>query len=391
MGNELRTVIIVDDEPTITDLLTNILAGKFETIAVGEQLQELICLIKKKEPCCVLVDVNLEYTDGRELCRGIKAELGESSPPVILVSGDDSEETIISCFENGADDFIAKPFSFTSVIRKIESLLRYETLFRGLQSQTDELSELVSTTMSQASSYGAVLNMVKKINMSHSEQSIAQCVFDYLASEGLTSSIYFTNQQDTCCFDQKAQICSPMIKELFELAHNRKRLYKLGSRLLISDKHVSILIKNPPVEDSEQYGIFIDVVAVIIEALEARYLGLLREQRLGLLDSELSQVILELHHSVEEVRAKKQKLIDDIVLRIGLSFHQLDLSEEQEVFFNTLLEDTVMGHDDSNTVMSQLQGKLSGLVEQIHELVVTEDEVKQEVESEVKEDDFELF
>ena len=116
MGNELRTVIIVDDEPTITDLLTNILAGKFETIAVGEQLQELICLIKEKEPCCVLVDVNLEYTDGRELCRGIKAELGESSPPVILVSGDDSEETIISCFENGADDFIAKPFSFTSVI-----------------------------------------------------------------------------------------------------------------------------------------------------------------------------------------------------------------------------------------------------------------------------------
>ena len=245
--------------------------------------------------------------------------------------------------------------------------------------------------MSQASRYGAVLNMVKKITMSHSEQSIAQCVFDYFASEGLTSSIYFTNQQDTCCFDQKAQICSPMIKELFELAHNRKRLYKLGSRLLISDKHVSILIKNPPVEDSEQYGIFIDVVAVIIEALEARYVGRLREQRLVLLDSELSQVILELHHSVEEVRAKKQKLIDDIVLRIGLSFHQLDLSEEQEVFFNTLLEDTVMGHDDSNTVMSQLQGKLSGLVEQIHELVVTEDEVKQEVESEVKEDDFELF
>lgn len=391
MGNELRTVIIVDDDPTISELLTTILTGKFDTVAVGEDLKLITALIQEKQPCCVLLDVNLKNTDGRELCQGIKTVFGEDSPPIILVSGDSSEETIISCFENGADDFIAKPFSFTSVIRKIESLLKYETLFKNLQNQSEELTELVNTTMSQASSYGSVLNMVKKINLSHSEQTIAQCVFDYLSSEGLSSSIYFTNQNESCCFDQKARICSPMVKELFEIAHNRKRLYKLGSRLLISDKHVSILVKNPPAEDTEQYGIFIDVVAVIIEALEARYLGLLREQRLGMLDSELSQVIMELHHSVEEVRAKKQKLIDDIVLRIGLSFHELELTEQQEEFFSKLLEDTVMGHDDNNTVISQLQEKLSSLVEQIHELVVHDEEAKAVAAVEPEEDDFELF
>ena len=65
-------------------------------------------------------------------------------------------------------------------------------------------------------------------------------------------------------FDQKAKICSPIIKEVFELAHNRKRLNKLGSRLIVSDKHVSILVKNPPAEATEEYGIFIDVIAVIV-------------------------------------------------------------------------------------------------------------------------------
>ncbi|NVK23598.1 MAG: response regulator [Gammaproteobacteria bacterium] len=391
MGNELRKVIIVDDDPTVSELLSTILVGKFEPVTVGENAEQINNVIRQTNPCCVLLDVKLATTDGRKLCHDIKEEFGEQSPPIILVSGDSSEDTIISCFENGADDFIPKPFSFTSVVRKIESLLRYENMLTSLQSQSDELTELVNTTMSQASSYGAVLSMVKKINLNHSEETISQCVFDYLASEGLSSAIYFTNQNESRCFDQKARICSPLIKELFELAHNRKRLYKLGTRLLISDKHVSILIKNPPVENTEQYGIFIDVIAVIIEALEARYLGLLREQRLGMLDSELSQVILELHHSVEEVRAKKQKLIDDIVLRIGLSFHELELTELQEEFFSKLLEDTVMGHDDNNNVISQLQDKLASLVEQIHELVVHEEDKEEQGAQVVGEEDFELF
>jgi len=391
MGSEIRSVIIVDDDPTVIELLSTIMSGKFEPIGVEENVDSIISAIKEKSPCSVLLDVNLESVDGRDICQDIKKEFGHKAPPIILISGDSSEENIISCFEHGADDFIPKPFSFRTVIGKIDSLLKYETLLKNLQIQSDELSELVSTSMSQASSYGSLLNMVKNINLKNSEMDIAQCVFDYLESEGLSSAIYFKNAHESHCFDQKARICSPMIHELFEIAHNRKRLYQFGSRLLVSDKHVSILIKNPPSEQSEEYGIFIDIVAVMIEALEARYLSFMREQRLTMLDSELSQVIVDLHDSVEEVRAKKQKLIDDIVLRISLSFHELELTETQEDFFNKLLEDTVMGHDDNNVVIVNLQNKLAELVDQIHDLVVEEVESDASEEEAVGNDDIELF
>lgn len=384
--SEQKTILVIDDDKAINQLLVNSLSFKYQADAV-ESGAAAIEYCKTKKPHAILLDLNLGDYDGREVCQVLKREFGEKTPPIVFISGDKDEENIISCFDNGADDFIAKPFSAEQVVRKVDALLRYDVLINNLKVQSTELSELVTTTMSQASSYGAVLQMVKNLNYCDSEQEIAESVFKFLAGQGLHAAIYFINSNSSSCFDQKARICSPIVKEVFELAHNKKRLHKLGSRLLTSDEHCSLLIMNPPEESSEEYGVFIDVVAVIIEALEARYLGYLRERELGILHTELSGVIHELHESVEDVRSKKQKLIDDIVLRISLSFHQLDLSEEQEDFFSKMLEDTVMTHDDNNSVIMSLQHRLNILVSDINELV--KPRKAQEVEVEV--DDIQLF
>lgn len=386
MSRTDKRVLIVDDDPSINSLLSSAIGQKFSTESVGSG-QEAVNYCVDNKPDAIVLDVNLGDMNGREVCQTLKQQYGDDAPPVVFISGDNSEKTILSCFDSGGDDFIIKPFSATQIVQKVESLFRYDTLFRNLKSQSDELSELVTSSMTQASSYGSLLNTVKKLNHCMSETEIAECVFQYLASEGLTSALYFKTPSSSFCIDQKAKICSPIIKEVFELTHNRQRLFKLQNRLVVSDQHVSLLIKNPPEEQHESYGIFIDIIAVLIEALEARYMSLLREKELFSLHSELTQVIFELHHGVEDVRAKKQKLVDDIVLRISLSFHQLDLTEEQESFFTKMLEDTVMAHDDNNNVIMDLQSRLTKLVSEIHELVKTEPEQ----ESDTTTDEVELF
>lgn len=363
-----KTILVVDDDESISMLLVATLSMKYNAVAAMSGKEALEYCVKEK-PSAILLDINLGDIDGREVCRHLKETYKKQTPPIIFISGDDSEQSIISCFEHGADDFIAKPFSAEQVVGKIDALLRYDMMIHSLKSQSDELSELINTSMSQASSYGSVLQVVKNLNTCDSEQAMAELIFGYLKNQGLTSSIYFTSAHSTSCFDQKSGICSPILKEVFELAHNRKRLNRLGSRLITSDLHCSILVMNPPNEDDEEYGVFIDIIAVLIEALEARYLAFLREQELRSLHTELSDVIHELQVSVEDVRAKKQKLIDDIVLQISLSFHELDLSEEQEIFFSKMLENTVMTHDDNNGVIMSLQGRLTTLVEHIKELV----------------------
>ena len=381
-----KTILVVDDDEAINSLLTNTLSIKYR---VDSEMcgMTAIAYCSNKIPDAILLDVNLGDIDGREVCSILRQEFGERMPPLIFISGDDTEQNVISCFDKGADDFIPKPFSPEQVLGKVEALLKYRAMITNLQLQSDELNELVSTSMSQASSYGALLHMVKQLNHCDSEQEIADTVFKFLASQGLVSAIYFVNNHSSQCFDQKSRICSPIVREVFELAHNKRRIYKLGNRLLTSDQHCSLLIMNPPEESAEEYGIFIDVAAVLIEALEARYLGYLRERELSQLHDELSALILDLHRSVEDVRVRKQRLIDDIVLRISLSFHQLELTEAQEEYFSRMLEDTVMTHDDNNNVIMTLQQQLGRLVQEINELVKP---AKQD-SAEVGHEDIELF
>lgn len=383
MDTQPTNVLVIDDEPAIGKLVCQTLADKFSVSAVTSG-EEGLSHFRDKPSHVVIVDVNLENSDGRELIQRFREDPA-NDPIILCMSADASEETVLSCFDSGADDFVAKPFSIAVLEQKIEALIRYQSLYSNMRAKTEELSHLVDVTMSQASSYGSLLTAVKKLNQCHEESQIADVVFNYLSSQGLNSAIYFTSPHQTTCFDSHSRICSPMLREVFELTHNTERLLRLRQRLIVTDQHVSFLVKNPPSEQSEEYGIFIDIVAVLIEALESRFMSLLRERELNQLQKELSTVIVELNTSIEDVRQKKQKLIDDIVLRIGLSFHELELTEEQEIFFNKLLEDVVMGHDDTNVVVSNLQSKLGELVNEIKQLVDDNSQTVQSIE------DVELF
>ena len=363
-----KTILVADDDASINQLLTNALASKFE-VASASSGADTLTYCQQHKPDLILLDVNLGDIDGKEICKQIKQDYAPQAPLIIFISADDGQENIISCFENGADDFIGKPFSPAQVVGKVDALIKHNILVESLQSQSQELTNLVSTTMSQASSYGQSLQMVKQLNHANSEEEIANVVFSYLATQGLHAAIYFVKGEESVCFDQKSKVCSPIVKEVFELAHNKQRIKKLGGRLLVSDEHCSVLVMNPPGDESDEYSIFIDIIAVIIEALEARYIGYLRERELQSVNTELSKVITQLSVDVEKVRQDRQKLMDDIVMQIGLSFHQLDLTIEQEEYFTKLMEETLLNHDENNNVLMDLQDKLQHLVNEMKALL----------------------
>ena len=363
-----KKILVADDDQGINLLLVNSLSQKFDVHSAFSGAGALSeCAIHKFD--LVLLDVNLGDINGKEVCKTLKNNEAEKPPLVIFISGDQDQENIISCFENGADDFIAKPFSPLQVLTKVEALLKYDVMIESLQSQSQELTSLVTTTMSQAFSYGSSLQMVKQLNHANSESEIAQTVFSFLASQGLHAAIYLVNDKNTSCFDQTSTVCSPIVKEVFELTHNKQRIKNLGNRLMVSDTHCSILVLDPPKSDEEAYGIFIDIITVVIEAVEARFIGFLREQELKSLNKELSLVISQINTDVEQVRQDKQQLMDDIIMQIGLSFHKLDFTIEQEEYFTKLMEQTLLSHDENNNVLMTLQGRLQTLVNEMKTLL----------------------
>jgi two-component system phosphate regulon response regulator PhoB len=120
-----RRVLVVEDEPDLTQLLTfNLEAGgyKVETANTGAQA---LAEIESFVPDVVLLDLMLPDMLGTEICRRIRALSDRAQPSVIMLTAKGEEIDRVVGFEVGADDYVVKPFSMR------ELLLRVNACFRG--------------------------------------------------------------------------------------------------------------------------------------------------------------------------------------------------------------------------------------------------------------------
>ncbi len=114
-------ILIVDDEPLIVDSLMYSLEREgFEVKGVGDGLMALD-VIESYQPDLVVLDVLLPGMNGMEVCKQIRAK---STIPVIMLTARSEEMDRILGLEIGADDYLAKPFSFRELLARIKATLR---------------------------------------------------------------------------------------------------------------------------------------------------------------------------------------------------------------------------------------------------------------------------
>jgi DNA-binding response OmpR family regulator len=117
----MTRILLVDDEPLITDSLSYSLKREgFEVKAVGDG-EQAMKEIGDFDPDLVVLDIMLPGMNGLEVCRRIRAK---KSTPVIMLTARGEELDRILGLEVGADDYLAKPFSFRELLARIRSILR---------------------------------------------------------------------------------------------------------------------------------------------------------------------------------------------------------------------------------------------------------------------------
>ena len=119
-----QTLLIVDDEPAIRDMLRMALeAADFRCIE-AEDIQEAYRLVVDERPSLVLLDWMLPGGSGLELMRRLKREDLTRTMPIIMLTAKTAEDNVIQGLEVGADDYISKPFAPRELIARIRALLR---------------------------------------------------------------------------------------------------------------------------------------------------------------------------------------------------------------------------------------------------------------------------
>ncbi len=115
-------VFIVEDDPIIVEGLTIALSQEGYDVASFGNVTDAIKEIKSEAHYDVcLLDVNLPDGDGFQVCKAIRSR---SEVPVIFLTACDDEIHTVLAFEQGADDYIAKPFRIRELIARIKAILR---------------------------------------------------------------------------------------------------------------------------------------------------------------------------------------------------------------------------------------------------------------------------
>lgn len=111
-------ILLVEDEIDIIDGITFCLKEEGYDIITASTGEEALSLIKKEAIDLVLLDINLPDTDGFQIFEQIK------NIPVIFLTANDLEGSIVKCLEMGAEDYITKPFKMRELLARIKVVTR---------------------------------------------------------------------------------------------------------------------------------------------------------------------------------------------------------------------------------------------------------------------------
>lgn len=167
-----KTVLFVDDEKDICDVLSISLSDLGYKVYTAENGQEALRIIQEVNPPIVLTDIRMPVMDGIELLRRIKLQNPETE--VIMVTGHGDMDLAIKSLKHEATDFIVKPIKDEALEIALKRALERISLRRQLREYTENLEELVqekSAKLVQAERLAAVGETIA--GLSHAIKNIA--------------------------------------------------------------------------------------------------------------------------------------------------------------------------------------------------------------------------
>jgi DNA-binding response OmpR family regulator len=118
---ERGTVLVVDDEPNIADLIELYLSREGFRVVKATTGEDGVRAVSEHRPRLVVLDVGLPDIDGLEVCRRLRQA---SNIPVIFLTARDGEIDRVLGLELGADDYVTKPFSPAELVARVKAVLR---------------------------------------------------------------------------------------------------------------------------------------------------------------------------------------------------------------------------------------------------------------------------
>jgi DNA-binding response OmpR family regulator len=116
-----RTILVVDDDKKIVDLVALYLKKEGYNVLTAYDGQEALDVARRKQPDLIVLDLLLPELDGTDVCRLLRHE---SNVPIIMLTARSTDEDKLLGLDIGADDYLTKPFNPRELVARIRAVLR---------------------------------------------------------------------------------------------------------------------------------------------------------------------------------------------------------------------------------------------------------------------------
>jgi DNA-binding response OmpR family regulator len=118
---EMKTILVVDDEPKITQLVRDYLERAGFAVRVAHDGKSALSFARTEKPNLIILDLGLPHMDGLDVTREVRKT---SNAPIIMLTARSEESDKLVGLELGADDYVTKPFSPKELVARVRVVLR---------------------------------------------------------------------------------------------------------------------------------------------------------------------------------------------------------------------------------------------------------------------------
>ncbi|MDK2125245.1 response regulator transcription factor [Parachitinimonas caeni] len=271
-------VLVVDDDEDFRSLITESICDQFAVLGASTGV-EALSTVRREHPPIVLLDVNMPGMNGYQTCESLKGIDPEIR--VVFVSAEDTLDARIKAYDAGADDFVQKPFRVAELVRKLRVLEQLVDDADRLREAVKNASDFAIQAMVASGELGAIVDFTRRAFGSHDADNLLKSLIGVLSSRFdliASAQVRIEGGQRTLNSDGRS---SPLEAELLTgLASDNRRVFEYGRRLVVNFPHVTVQIRDMPLEDQEARGRVRDNVQMLVEIAETRIESLVIENRI---------------------------------------------------------------------------------------------------------------
>lgn len=120
-----NSIMIIEDDKIVAKLLSHTLTQRGFSVQIAADGRIAADNVETQQPpSLVLLDIILPFFDGFEILTKIRSQKGWQNVPVVMVTSKTQEQNVVRAFENGANDYITKPFQLEELVARIRRCLK---------------------------------------------------------------------------------------------------------------------------------------------------------------------------------------------------------------------------------------------------------------------------